>query len=258
MEPAMRLLLGAAVQHALQRTGCVQAVGLRGGPSPHRALTDPLPATPASMKQGPFPGAGLCCPAPSSGTTTPSDCLSATRHFPALAGYRRELLPGPRRFGAEEALSSSHDTPLTIPRPLRRRVPWHPLQALWCRPWPSPAEWRLGSLLAAVAVFLTTPQASLDAADWSVALRPASTPGSHPTPGAALPGTLASPRTGLTPAGCRELVARLRRGALLSVVLGARAAGRTFRRNRHKEQRPPAPSAIWPKGLNGDLRPHVG
>jgi quercetin dioxygenase-like cupin family protein len=40
----------------------------------------------------------------------------------------------------------------------------------------------------------------------------ASTPGSHPTPGVLLPGTLASPRTGLTPAGCRELVARLRRG----------------------------------------------
>src|SRR5215208_7534240 len=40
----------------------------------------------------------------------------------------------------------------------------------------------------------------------------ASTPGSRPTPGVLLPGTLASPRTGLTPAGCRELVARLRRG----------------------------------------------
>jgi len=36
----------------------------------------------------------------------------------------------------------------------------------------------------------------------------ASTPGSHPTPGVLLPGTLASPRTGLAPAGCRELVAR--------------------------------------------------
>jgi hypothetical protein len=138
--------------------------------------------------------------------------------LPGASGYRRELLPGPRRFGAEEALSSSHDTLLTIPRPLRRRVPWHPLQAPRCRPWPSPAEWRLGSLLAAVAVFLTTPQASLDAADWSVALRPASTPGSRPTPGAALPGTLASPRTGPTPAGCRELVARLHRRSLPSVT----------------------------------------
>src|SRR5436189_914275 len=58
----------------------------------------------------------------------------------------------------------------------------------------------------------------------------ASTPGSHPTPGVLLPGTLASPRTGLTPAGCRELVARLRRAALLSVVsapelLDAHSAG---------------------------------
>src|SRR5215218_9623408 len=58
----------------------------------------------------------------------------------------------------------------------------------------------------------------------------ASTPGSRPTPGVLLPGTLASPRTGLAPAGCRELVARLRPGALLPVVLGARAAGRTFLR----------------------------
>lgn len=37
-----------------------------------------------------------------------------------------------------------------------------------------------------------------------------STPASQPDPGASLPGTLASPRTGLSPAGCRELVARLR------------------------------------------------
>src|SRR5215218_1237359 len=53
--------------------------------------------------------------------------------------------------------------------------------------------------------FLTTPQASLDAADWPVAPRPASTPGSRPTPGAALPGTLASPQAGHPPASCREL-----------------------------------------------------
>ena len=41
-------------------------------------------------------------------------------------------------------------------------------------------------------------------------LHPASTPASQPKPGASLPGTLASPRTGLSPAGCRELLARLR------------------------------------------------
>jgi hypothetical protein len=156
--------------------------------------------------------------------------------LPGASGYRRELLPGPRGFGAEEALSSSHDTLLTVPRPLRRRVLRHPLQAPRCRPWPSPADWRLGSPLAAVAVFLTTPQASLDVADWSVVLRPASTPGSRPTPGAALPGTLASPRTGLTPAGCRELGARLHPRSSFRHS-GARATGRTFRRNHRRADR---------------------
>jgi hypothetical protein len=75
---------------------------------------------------------------------------------------------------------------------------------------------------------------------------PASTPGSRPTPGVLLPGTLASPRTGLTPAGCRELVARLRRRSLLSVVLGARATGRTFRENH------PDASRGLRRGLQGD------
>ena len=36
-------------------------------------------------------------------------------------------------------------------------------------------------------------------------LHPASIPASQPDPEASLPGTLMSPRTGLTPAGCREL-----------------------------------------------------
>jgi hypothetical protein len=58
----------------------------------------------------------------------------------------------------------------------------------------------------------------------------ASTSGSHPTPGVLLPGTLASPRAGLTPAGCRELVARLPRRSLPSVtsapeLLDAHSAG---------------------------------
>ncbi|HEX9312693.1 MAG TPA: WS/DGAT domain-containing protein [Actinomycetota bacterium] len=47
---------------------------------------------------------------------------------------------------------------------------------------------------------------------WGEAAAPVPAPGSRPAPGAVLPGTLASPRTGLTPAGCRELVARLRLG----------------------------------------------
>jgi len=55
--------------------------------------------------------------------------------------------------------------------------------------------------------------------------RSTSTPASRPTPGAPLPRTLASPRTGLTPAGCPELDARLHPN-LLSCP-DARTAGRT-------------------------------
>src|SRR5215218_2078851 len=96
----------------------------------------------------------------------------------------------------------------------------------------------------------------------------ASTPGSRPTPGVLLPGTLASPRTGLAPAGCRELVARLRRGVLLSVVLGARAAGRTFQRDhlwRRARGRPawlrPPPGPAWDRRVaatTADPRPGAG
>ena len=70
-------------------------------------------------------------------------------------------------------------------------------------------------------VSLTTPQTSLHAADRPVATPStrcrcsASTLASQPTPGAVLPGTLASPRTGLPPAGCPKLVARLRHVILL-------------------------------------------
>ena len=49
-------------------------------------------------------------------------------------------------------------------------------------------------------------------------LRPASNPASRPRTGASLPGTLASPRTGLTPAGYPQLVARLHHHNLLPVM----------------------------------------
>ena len=50
--------------------------------------------------------------------------------------------------------------------------------------------------------------------------RSTSTPASQPMPGAPLPRTLASPRTGLTPAGCPELVARVTSNLLLVRHLG--------------------------------------
>lgn len=38
-------------------------------------------------------------------------------------------------FGAEEGLPRTCDNLLTVQLPIRRRVLWHPLQVLWCRPW---------------------------------------------------------------------------------------------------------------------------
>ena len=49
-------------------------------------------------------------------------------------------------------------------------------------------------------------------------LRPASHPASQPRTGASLPGTLASPQAGLTPAGYPQLVAQLRHNNLLVVM----------------------------------------
>src|SRR5215203_6520657 len=81
----------------------------------------------------------------------------------------------------------------------------------------------------------------------------ASTPGSRPTPGVLLPGTLASPRTGLAPAGCRELVARLRRRSLPSVtsapeLLDAHSDGITDRTGWRDRRRHAAVLAARPDG----------
>jgi hypothetical protein len=84
---------------------------------------------------------------------------------------------------------------------------------------------------------MTTLQASLHVADWPVATsprdarRPASTSTFLPMPGATLPRTLASPRTGLAPAGYPELGTRLHPISLHSLgdtFADARAAGRTL------------------------------
>ena len=94
------------------------------------------------MKQGPFARTGLCCP-DRQHYYGPLRLPLGSLAFP-VTGYRQGCFPD-RRSGAEEDLSSSKDTLLTIPRPLRREVLEHPLQALWCRPWPSPIGEGLGS-----------------------------------------------------------------------------------------------------------------
>src|SRR4029450_5288379 len=106
------------------------------------------------MKQGSFPSGRVVLSRALKRYYDPLRLPGDRPPLAGLAGYRQALLPEPRRPGATEGLSSSHDNLPTVPRPLRRRVPWHPLQAPRCRPWPSPQEYRLGSLLAACAVIL--------------------------------------------------------------------------------------------------------
>lgn len=110
---------------------------------------------------------GLCCPGRHryySPLRLPDGCPSLpTTVIDALASQSRSP-------GATEALSSSHDTLLAVPRSLRRRILGHPLQVPRCRPWPSPKLDGLGFLLASHREgILTTLQASLDVADRSVA-----------------------------------------------------------------------------------------
>ena len=67
---------------------------------------------------------------------------------------------------------------------------------------------------------MTTPQASLSLRTGKL-LHPASHAAARRHTGASLPGTLASPRTGLPPAGCPELVERLRHDDLLVIAAPA-------------------------------------
>ena len=55
-------------------------------------------------------------------------------------GYRQASLPATRRGGAEEDLPISEDNHLTVPSPLRRRVPRCPLPDPRHLPWPSPTR----------------------------------------------------------------------------------------------------------------------
>jgi hypothetical protein len=186
------------------------------------------------MKRGPFAPGGLCCP--------------ADRHYydplrlpldhaplPGIAGYRRASLPATPQATGPRRLSP---VPRTTVRPFnaqyaggflgaRSRIPgaFHGLRRRRTGSAPPLPRPQAGSLT-------TLAQASL-ALQTGRLLRPASHPASRPRTGASLPGTRASPRTGLTPAGRPELVARLRHVGLLSFT-APEQSGRTRRRQHRR------------------------
>ena len=166
--------------------------------------------------QGSFPQAGLCCPRPSSGTTTPSATLPARCDFPVKRLYA-PAAPGPQAPGAGEGFPSSRTHPLTIPLSLPRRVP----RRLHLQVFSAFHGLRRDSSGSAPScpfrANLTGLQDSRHATGWPVAppkgafdaaLRRRAFP---PDAGSLLLGLLAATQTGLTPAGEHGLT----RGSLL-------------------------------------------
>src|SRR5215216_4200147 len=159
--------------------------------------------------RGPSHHRRLCCPAGSSGTTTPSDALPARCDFPLEQLYA----PAPPRPQAR----GRGGPPQFPPPPSARSAPLTPggSSTVHARLFPSSMAFalllRARLLLGPFRVGLTTRQASLHAADRTVApptgaldaaLRRRAFP---PNAGSLLPGLLAATRTGLAPAGGDEL-----------------------------------------------------
>ncbi len=146
--------------------------------------------------------------------------------------YRRVCFPDPQS-GVEEGLPSSQDNLLTVPRPLRRRIfsvhsrtknAFHGLHPSATGSAPSSPPTRDGCALRRCRLRFMLRTGQL--------FHPASHPASQPRTGVSLPGTLVSPRTGLTPAGCPELVAQLRHNR--TSCHSARTTGRTARSARRR------------------------
>jgi hypothetical protein len=198
-----------SVQHSLQGSGLVHTFGAGGGPSRHRG-THHNPSLPTSRidDAGPFARTGLCCPGRHH-YYGPLRRPLGRRPLPGLPGYRSTCFPPPAAAGPRRASPVPRSTVQPFRSPYageflgtrsRTRSAFHGLH--------SPKRARLSLALPAGRSRMTALQDSLDATDQSLATPPIEgrdiplrRTGSHPPPGTSLPGTLASPRTGLTPAG---------------------------------------------------------
>src|SRR4029453_3427142 len=127
----------------------------------------PFPETPARTKQGPFPSPQVVLSCDSSGTTTPSDALPARCDFP----LERVYAPAPPSAQAR----GGGGPPQFPPPPSARSAPLTPggSSTVHARLFPSSMAFalllRARLLLGPFRVGLTTRQASLDAADRTVA-----------------------------------------------------------------------------------------
>ncbi len=145
VETTIPVLLGTAVQHALEGTNTVHTQGATDRPSrslgTHQSPSHPLRA---SMKRGPFPHRRLCCPQRLKQyydpLRLPLVCLAVSR----VRRLSTRTLPPHRSDGDETGLPRSQDDHPHVQRPIRRRVPRRPLPDPRRLPWPSPPRERLG------------------------------------------------------------------------------------------------------------------
>ena len=169
------------------------------------------------MKQGSFALARLCCPARHH-YYDPLRLPLGRRPFPGITGYRqtRSRPPqgqdqvGPLQFPRQPSDRSTSSTPKgsSAPAPGTRTPSMAFTKSTQARHPLFPASPREPSRRCRLRFMLRTGQL----------LHLASTPASQPDPEASLPGTLASPRTGLSPAGYQELVAQLRHDNSFAVM----------------------------------------
>ena len=119
MEPTCAVLLGTAIEHALQSSNGIQTIGLSDGPSRHVGTHQrPSLRRRASMKQGPFAQGRLCCPARRH-YYDPLRLPLGRRPLPGVTGYRptRSRPPqgrgrgGPLQFPRQPSDRSTSPTP---------------------------------------------------------------------------------------------------------------------------------------------------
>ena len=103
MEPTCAVLLGTAIEHALQSSNGIQTIGLSDGPSRHLGTHQRSSLRRrASMKQGPFAQGRLCCPARRH-YYDPLRLPLGRRPLPGFTGYRQDTLPTPAGSGPRRA-----------------------------------------------------------------------------------------------------------------------------------------------------------
>jgi len=197
VEPTCSVLLGAAIQHALKSSNGIRAIGLPDGPSRHSGTHQRSSLRHrAPMKQGSFAQGRVMLSCPSS-LVRPLRLPLGHLTFPGVTGYSQTCSRppqgrgrvGPLQFPRQPSDRSTSPTP-GGPSPVRSKDPKTASMAFakstQARHPTFPSH--PGSLSRRCRLRFMLRPASL--------LHPASTPVSQPDPGASLPGTLASPRTG--------------------------------------------------------------